>query len=156
LTIPTPNPWVPLRILGLGLGDKARIEADVFLMTEGVPEMLPTPVSAGRGMVLERSERASDLLLSDLRSDKGMDWLPAEDMWFSYLKIDTTAGSLKHDLAIDATGIGTPSPVAAGLEVVQGSVELPSPLDWRYLWIGGAGAMLLVAYLLGRRSLWSA
>jgi hypothetical protein len=156
LTIPTPNPWVPLRILGLGLGDKARIEADVFLMTEGVPEMLPEPVSAGQGVVLERSERASDLLLSDLRSGKGMDWLPADDMWFSYLKIDTTAGSLKHDLAIDATGIGTPSPVAAGLEVVRGSVELPSPLDWRYLWIGGAGAMLLVAYLLGRRSLWSA
>jgi hypothetical protein len=158
LTIPTPNPWVPLRILGLGLGDKARVEADVFLLTEGVPEMLPAPVPQGsdKGMILERSERASELLLSDLRSDKGMEWLPAEDMWFSYLRIDTTAGSLQHDLAIDATGIGTPSPVAAGLEVVQGSVELPSPLDWRYLWVGAAGSALLVAYLLGRRSLWSA
>ncbi len=157
LTIPTPNPWVPLRILGLGLGDQARVEADVFLLTEGVPEMLPAPVKgADRGMILERSEPASELLLSDLRSDKGMEWLPAKDMWFSYLRIDTKAGSLQHDLAIDATGSGTPSPVAAGLEVVQGLVELPAPLDWRSLWLGVSMAVLLVAYLLGRRSLWSA
>jgi len=112
LTIPTPNPWVPLRILGLGLGSEARVEADVFLLTEGIPDMLP---ASGGGMDLERSEEASSLLLEDLRSDKNMEWIPAENMWFSYLKIDTTAGELKHDLAIDATGVGDPSPIAAGL-----------------------------------------
>lgn len=113
LTIPTPNPWVPLRILGLGLGSEARIQADLFLLTEGIPEMLPEP---GDGLALDRSEEASELLLSDLRSDKNMEWIPSDDMWFSYLKIDTTAGELRHDLAIDATGVGHPSPVAAGLE----------------------------------------
>ena len=30
VTIPTPNPWVPLRILGLGKADAERVEADVF------------------------------------------------------------------------------------------------------------------------------
>lgn len=66
-------------------------------------------------MSLDRSEKASQPLLADLRSDKNMDWIPSSDMWFSYLKIDTTAGDLQHDLAIDATGVGDPSPVAAGL-----------------------------------------
>lgn len=117
LSIPTPNPWVPLRILGLGLGEAARVEADVFLLTESVPEMLPRPSLAGSndGLVLERSERASRDLLRDLRSDKGMKWVPRRHTWFSYLRVDTTAGRLTHDLAIDATGFGSPSRVAAGL-----------------------------------------
>ena len=117
LAIPTPNPWVPLRILTLGLGENAPVEADVFLLTENLPELLPKPVSPdfGSGMVLERNERASQDLLTDLSSDKGMGWLPTDDMWFSYLRIDTTAGELQHDLAIDASGVGEPSPLAAGL-----------------------------------------
>ena len=118
LSIPTPNPWVPLRILTLGLPDDARVEADVFLLTENIPEMLPSPITRGEeGMVLERSERASKLLLSDLRSDKGMSWIPRDDMWFSYLSINTEARNLKHDLAIDASGFGSPSPRAAGLDI---------------------------------------
>ena len=123
LTIPTPNPWVPLRILGLGLGSEAKIEADLFLLTEGIPEMLPEP---GDGLSLDRSAEASGLLLADLRSDKNMEWIPASDMWLSYLKIDTTAGALKHDLAIDATGVGDPSPIAAGL---QAPLTLPDIKD---------------------------
>ncbi|HJR44549.1 MAG TPA: DUF2330 domain-containing protein, partial [Actinomycetota bacterium] len=148
LTIPTPDPWVPLRILGLGLGDKARVEADVFLLTDGVPEMLPGPYEAGdKGMVLERNELASTALLQDLRSDKGMGWIPASDMWFSYLRIDTTAGELKHDLAVDTTGVGSPSPVAAGLE---SPVRLPDLGDegvslWPWAIALGIGALALGA-----------
>ena len=33
-TIPTDDPWVPLRILGLGLDAEQRVEADVFLLTD--------------------------------------------------------------------------------------------------------------------------
>ena len=146
LTIPTPNPWVPLRILGLGLGDKARVEADVFLLTEGVPEMLPAPVKAGasEGMIMERSERASSALLADLRSDKGMDWIPESNVWFSYLKIDTTAGALKHDLAVDASGVGAPSPVAAGLRdpIRLADIEPSAPL-WPWAVALGLGAVAL-------------
>ena len=141
LTIPTPNPWVPLRILGLGLGDEARVEADLFLLTEGIPEMLPAP---GDGLSLDRSEEASDLLLTDLRSDKNMDWIPASDMWLSYLKIDTTAGELKHDLAIDATGVGDPSPIAAGLQAPLTLSEIEDDPTSFIPWLFAIGIGLIV------------
>jgi hypothetical protein len=56
-------------------------------------------------------------LLADLRADKGMGWLPASGMWLSHLRIDSTAGELTHDLAVDASGRHRPSRVAAGLAV---------------------------------------
>jgi len=131
VVIPTTNPWVPLRILGLGAPANAPIDADVFLLTDREPALLPAPVEARGsssplvgvapegspkpGLVLERSEPASASLLSDLRSDKGMQWLPASGMWLTYMRVDANAGSLKYDLAVDATGAGRPSPVAAGL-----------------------------------------
>ena len=114
LTIPTTNPWVPLRILGLGLQGGDKVEADVYLLTDRKPAMLPRP---GQGMRLEQSRAAGPQLLSDLRSDRGMEWMPERGMWLSYLKIDTTAGALKHDLAIDSSGQGSPSRLAAGLPV---------------------------------------
>ena len=143
LTIPTTNPWVPIRILTLGLPEDARVEADVFLLTENVPEMLPAPVvGADKGMLLERSERASEFLLSDLQSDKGMSWLPTEDMWFSYVKIDADAGDLRHDLAIDATGYGEPSPLAAGLELpVPALPSSPAPTHPVWAWVAGVIAL---------------
>ena len=152
LSIPTPNPWVPLRILTLGLPDDARVEADVFLLTENVPEMLPTPALEGtEGMVLERSERASRFLLSDLGSDKGMGWIPRDDMWLSYLSIDTEAKNLKHDLAIDATGLGEPSPVAAGFEVPVPT--LPSFPETAYpLWAALAAVVMLWGAIALRNS----
>ena len=155
LTIPTPDPWVPLRILGLGLGEKARIEADVFLLTEAIPQMLPEPEPRGseNGLILERDEAANELLLSDLRSDKGMKWIPASDMWFSYIRIDTTAGELKHDLAIDATGRSEPSPVAAGLAAPMRLPDIPqdaSPLPWLIAIVGGLGAFIVITRSLER------
>ena len=148
LRIPTPSPWVPLRILGLGLGEKAQIEADVFVLTPSVPEMLPRPAEAGssEGMILERSEEASEFLLADLRSDKGMKWIPRQGMWLSYLRIDAQAGDLTHDLAIDASGVGTPSPVAAGLAAPVG-LNVPPAEGARWPWLGAfliAGAVVLV------------
>ena len=112
LTIPLENPWVPLRILGLGKAAEDIIDADVFLLTPDKPNLLPLP---DNGVSLERSEPASKSLLDDLRSDKGMEWVP-EQMWFSYLRIGEQSGRLRHDLAIDKTGDHAPSAVAAGLE----------------------------------------
>jgi hypothetical protein len=97
-TIPTDDPWVPIRILGLGAEADTRIEADVFLLTEDEPDLL----AGGTGMTLERSEKANEFLLSDLRSDEGMEWLP-NDMWLSYLSLDSPAAELDYDLAISAT-----------------------------------------------------
>jgi hypothetical protein len=126
VVIPTENPWVPLRILGLGAGAIAPVEADVYLLTDHAPALLPDPVSPGEarfvtengfhpGLVLEQSRPASETLLTDLRSDKGMQWLPTDDMWLSYVRVDAEAGHLDFDLAVDASGAGKPSPVDAGL-----------------------------------------
>ncbi|MEA2685924.1 MAG: hypothetical protein QOE93_1119 [Actinomycetota bacterium] len=112
VTIPTDNPWVPLRILGLGRVDGERIDADVFLLTEIKPTLLAGRDSAG--VSLDRQETASEGLLADLRSDKGMEWLP-QTMWLSYLKVAAAPSELSYDLAIDATGAGQPSARAAGL-----------------------------------------
>lgn len=120
VTIPTDNPWVPLRILALGKKEIEPVQADVFLLTDRRPALLPE----ARGLFLERSEPASDFLLQDLRSDDRMEWLPTSDMWLSYLRLDTTAGALGYDLAVDASGRGEPSVVDAGLA----STELPAAL----------------------------
>ena len=131
VVIPTTNPWVPLRILALGAPSEAPVEADVYLLTDRMPALLPEPidatngpVKAGAGLELLQSSPASASLLTDLRSDKGMAWLPTSDVWLTYLKVDSSAGALTYDLAIDASGAGHPSPVAAGLAPVR-----ESPLD---------------------------
>src|SRR4051794_4580443 len=67
LTIPTDQPWVPLRILSLGLPKTQTVDADVFLLTDDKPFLL----AGGSGLELRRSEAANASLLSDLRSDKG-------------------------------------------------------------------------------------
>src|SRR5919201_2294323 len=113
LVIPTKEPWVPLRILGLGKSGQDRVDADVYLLTDAKPQMLPAPIGLN-GLRLDHSAAATDSLLSDLRSDKGMDWVPTSG-WLSKVVVDASASQLKYDLAISATA-SAPSPVAAGLE----------------------------------------
>ena len=108
-TIPTDDPWVPVRILGLGLEEQRRVEADVFLLTDVEPELL----AGGPGLSVERSEPAGARLLDDLRSDVGMEWVPSE-MWLSYLQLDADAGDLDYDLAV-AVGADEPSVIDAGV-----------------------------------------
>ena len=112
VTIPTANPWVPLRILGLGKNADDRIDADVFLLTDQRPALLPYPL--GNGMHLDYSAVATTPLLDDLRSDKGMDWVP-QSGWLSKIAIDASASQLTYDLAVDAKGT-SPSRIAAGLQ----------------------------------------
>jgi hypothetical protein len=112
LTIPLEQPWVPLRILGLGRPAEETISADVYLLTPGKPNLLPQPSD---GLVEVRSEWASQSLLDDLRSDKGMEWMP-DKAWATYLRVGEEPSQLRYDLAIDAAGTGAPSPVMAGLE----------------------------------------
>ncbi|MGI8683637.1 MAG: DUF2330 domain-containing protein [Acidimicrobiales bacterium] len=102
LTIPTDTPWVPIKILALGRESQERVEADVYLLTDERPTLL-----AGAGLRTERSEKASASLLDDLRSDKGMEWIP-QDMHLTYLRVDGTRDQLDHDLAINPKG-GVPS-----------------------------------------------
>jgi len=112
LTIPTANPWVPLRILGLGRQANERVDADVFLLTERRPALLPG--DGARGIDVARQQPASRSLLADLRSDAGMGWMP-EDMLLSHVKVAASPADLTYDLAVDASEAGRPSVVAAGL-----------------------------------------
>ena len=114
ITIPTPNPWVPLRILSLGKQATDAVQADVYLMTDGKPALLPA-ADGGDGLALTYDASASESLLTDLRSDRGMEWVPTS-AWLTKVTIDTTAVRLGFDLAIDASGQGTPSRIQAGLQ----------------------------------------
>jgi hypothetical protein len=156
LTIPTSNPWVPLRILGLGLGRKDPVRAGLYLLTDHRPALL----RPDQGVRLDQSRAASQQLLTDLRLDRGMGWLPGSGMWLSYLTVDTTAGSLQHDLAVDASGHDRPSPLAAGLDTTAdigaGELDLSSPpaILPRLLWpaVALVAGLALVVALIARTS----
>jgi hypothetical protein len=115
LTIPTDNPGVPLRILALGRTAAETIQADVFLLTDEQPAMLPDPngILGTPGLSLAHAAPASSQLLADLRSDEGMEWIP-QTAWLTKVGIDAAASDLRFDLAIDASGLGAPSLRDAG------------------------------------------
>jgi len=148
ISIPTPNPWVPIRILGLGKSGGGVVEADVYLLTDIAPALLPTPTGAN-GMRLDHSQPATDSLLADLRSDQGMSWVP-EDGWLTKIRVDGTAPQLSYDLAVDASGQGAPSWVQAGLErpaeLVNDNLSLVQVLLAGTLAVG----MLLLVVAVGR------
>ena len=151
-TIPTDEPWVPLRILGLGLEEDELVEADVFLLTDEEPELL----AGGPGVDVQRSEAASDLLLDDLRSDRGMEWVP-EDMWLSYLTVNTEARELDYDLAASTTADTAPSLRDAGVAEPQAiplKVDAPGRALWPIAVGAGAGLAILVVGLRRRSDAW--
>lgn len=149
LTIPTRDPWVPLHILSLGLDKRASIDADVFLLTDAQPKLL----AGGTGLQLARSEPASASLLSDLRADKHMSWVP-ESMWFTYLRLHVAAGALDYDLAAAVRPNELPSLTATG--VSWPAARPVGPASHWTVWplVAGllAGAsMFLVAVFVSKR-----
>lgn len=127
ITMETPRPWVPLRILGLGVEAAQVVQADVFLLTDDEPQLL----AGGDGLDVGRSEAANDLLLDDLRSDEGMGWVPSE-AWLTHLTLDEEAGELDYDLSASGGGASkSPSPVDAGLQFasVDRTDEAVDPAD---------------------------
>lgn len=148
LTIPTDQPWVPLRILSMGLDADKAVEADVFLLTEGKPQLL----AGGRGLALERSEWASDDLLDDLRSDTAMAWVP-QRMWLTYLPLEVAAEELTYDLAISTDPAVHPSLDDVGIELAAAAVTPEAPQTLRDWWpvalalAVGAGVWLLAGVI---------
>ena len=115
ITIPTANPWVPLHILSLAKIAAAPVQADVYLLTDRAPALL----GLDSGVTVQASQPASDSLLADLRSDKDSGWIPQQS-WLTFVGIDSPAGRLNHDLAIDPSGARQPSPVQAGYDPTLG------------------------------------
>ncbi len=155
ITIPTKNPWVPLRILALGKTGAEPVQADVYLLTDHAPALLPAPIGAN-GIRLDASEAASDGLLSDLRSDRGMGWIPTSG-WLTKVAVDGTAGQIGFDLAIDASGRNRPSAIDAGL-AMPASSTLSQPVDLSRLFLalafvaaGLVGVAFIGASRAGRR-----
>lgn len=142
LTIPTDNPWVPLRILGLGKAAAETVEADIYLLTDVKPALLPNAgaFAESDGLLLDHSAAASESLLADLRSDVGMEWVP-DEAWLTKVVIDTAAGDLDFDLAIDASGAGKPSAIDAGYVPFTSNPAPRAPVGLYFLF----AAMTLVA-----------
>jgi hypothetical protein len=132
---------VPLRILALGKDPDDVVQADVFLLTDQSPSILTGP-----GVSLTRSEPASPSLLSDLRSDHGMGWVP-DTGWLSYLTVQAPAATVRYDMAVDASGVGHPSAVAAGLLSVRLARTLPAG-SWTGSDIAGAVALALLVVVI--------
>jgi hypothetical protein len=78
-----------------------------------------------------------------------MDWVPT-DAWLSKVRIDAAAPELAFDLAIDASGAGQPSRVAAGLDLpgtvlaADRSADLPRIAIALAFTFGGIGGILLL------------
>ena len=149
ITIPTDNPWVPLRILALGKTPTERVDADVYLLTDRTPALLPVP-TGDNGLLLTHSAPATRSLLDDLRSDRGMGWVPTS-AWLTKIGIDAAAPQLSFDLAIDASGAGAPSRVMAGLAMPGVAVtpdrtsEVIRTVVGLTLTIVGIGGIILLA-----------
>lgn len=143
LTIPTSRPWVPLHILSLGKPAEEVVEADIFLLTDEAPQILPAPKTGtpdDRGLVLVRQQEASESLLADLRSDRGMKWMPADGMTLTYLSLNVPAGELGYDLGLDAHG-NPPSLTDVGTTIP--SVEADgAPIGWFIVALVGALALV--------------
>jgi hypothetical protein len=145
ITIPTDNPWVPLRILALGKTGSERVEADVYLLTDEAPALLPAPRRVG-GLRLDHSQAATTSLLDDLRSDQGMEWIPSS-AWLTKIAIDSSAAVLSYDLAIDVSAARAPSRIDAGFDVTK-PVEVSRAID------GGRFIAALFLSLVGVGGIW--
>jgi Uncharacterized protein conserved in bacteria (DUF2330) len=134
-TIPLKAPWIPLRILALGKVAPEIVDADLFVLTDKAPTLSPQ-IWDMPGMTLRAFGAASPSLLQDLRSDKGMSWLPSKGMWLTAMSLHTPARSLGYDLSID--GGGPPWP----------AVLAPQASRWIW-WIAAAAGMVGAIALLG-------
>ncbi|HEX2090130.1 MAG TPA: DUF2330 domain-containing protein [Actinomycetota bacterium] len=139
-TIPMKAPWIPLRILALGKGPAEVVNADLYVLTDDRPSLSLNGQLGDSGITVRKSEPASEQLLGDLRSDRGMKWLPTKGMWFTALTLESPAKALAYDLSIDGGG-----PPAAP------RFDTPIPTTPRWAWalivslgVGGIVGMWLL------------
>lgn len=141
ITMPTRDPWVPLHILSLAKDPDDTVTADVFMLTDRYPTIV-----SGAGVTLKQSRQAEPSLLNDLRSDRGMGWIPRTG-WLSYMTINSSPPNLNYDLAVDASGAGHPSLTAAALLPPAPPLRLPPAGRgwWEFaataLWVAALVAM---------------
>ena len=138
-TIPTKAPWIPLRILALGKQGSELVEADLFVLTDHRPWFAPG-LSSMPGLQLRQQGWANDQLLTDLRSDRRMGWVPAKGMWLTAMTLHTTAAAIRSDLSIDG---GLP----AGAVLTEGPAPTPA---WTWLIIALLGVATVAGWAIWR------
>jgi hypothetical protein len=102
-------------------------------------------------MRLDHSATASQSLLDDLRSDRGMEWVP-KDGWLTKIAVDANAKQLSYDLAIDATGAGVPSWVQAGFDAPSPNTIVIESATWTRALVAAIAALavLMIVLAIGR------
>jgi len=138
-TIPAKAPWIPLRILAFGKSSDQFVDAELFVLTDDRPSFYPE-IGSIWGMDVRASERASASLLTDLRGDQGMSWVPASGMWLTALNLHAAASTVKADLSIDGGGPTKAAPNPFG-------IPIPVSLGWPFWWavVGGGVALIAIA-----------
>jgi hypothetical protein len=139
-TIPTKATWMPLRILAFGKAPDQYVDAELFVLTDDRPSFSPS-IDSIQGMQVRANERASKSLLSDLRGDRGMSWVPGRGMWFTALNVHAPASTVTTDLSIDGGG-----PTGGRPSYPLGS-RIPVSPGWPF-WLallGGSAALLAAA-----------
>ena len=154
VVIPTPNPWVPLRILALGRKPRDLIQADVFLLTDREPETLPQAVAptgnrepTGLDPGAQRAGVAS--LMNDLRSDSRIEVDPERHV--AHVPADRRAGRRRSRTTSRSmrAGSGMPDPIAAGFRAGVGRRCPMRHAARSLLWLGAG--LALVALFARRR-----
>ena len=77
ITIPTDNPWVPLRILALGKTAAERVEADVYLLTDRAPALLPAPTGDNGMRPRPQRRRRPSRCSTTCAPTAAWSWVPA-------------------------------------------------------------------------------
>jgi hypothetical protein len=139
-TIPMKAPWIPLTILALGKQGAELVDADLFVLTDHRPSFTPG-LGDIAGMQVLADQAADPGLLSDLRSDRGMSWLPAQGMWLTAMKLHTLAAAIHADLSIDRGGPPRAILTDPGVAATPG-------------WVWWMVGLLAVAGLWMARALW--
>ncbi len=148
ITIPTANPWVPLRILALGKTGEERVDADVFMLTDRRPALLPAPT--GDNGLLARPQRSRRRTRCSTTCAPTAAWSGCRRRaWLTKVAIDSAAAQLAFDLAVDTSGARQPSRVMAGLDLPGAPNAFAAEAAARLLLglmfsIGGIGGILLL------------
>jgi hypothetical protein len=116
--------------------------------------------NGSNGIRLDASQSASESLLTDLRTDRGMGWVPST-AWLTKVAVDGEARQIGFDLAVDASGAGRPSAIDAGLAMPD-PAPLQTPVDvgrtflaLAFAAIGLAGIGLVGSARIGQRPIGS-
>jgi Uncharacterized protein conserved in bacteria (DUF2330) len=143
IEMPLDRPWVPLQILAAAKPASELVEADVFLLTPTQPRF----GTLDKGVTVEKSARATSLLLDDLRNDNNSDWIPQAG-YLTHVAIKAKAGDMKRDLVTQAAE----TPRAPLTDAVAVTTQRDDPARYVAVGLGGVLLGIIVVSVTRRRT----